>query len=153
VNVNGYSKIINAVKRQRNAATAKLSMPLNNRGISDYILFRTLLTTTSFKTSPSTEVCYDFVYPSTDNWFLFYFIFTRIYIVRRIWNTIYLAWRDCMLFALTYIYVIELLCYLSMVLTWKRSLTHHSSICDVLQHDKIISIYSKVLKVCVFTSD
>jgi len=25
--------------------------------------------------------------------------------------------------------------------------------CDVLQHDKIISIYSKVLKVCVFTSD
>jgi hypothetical protein len=30
-----------------------------------------------------------------------------------------------------------------MVLTWKRSLTHHSSICDVLQHDKIISIYSK----------
>jgi hypothetical protein len=43
--------------------------------------------------------------------------------------------------------------YLSMVLTWKRSLTHHSSMCDVLQHDKIISIYSKVPKVCVFTSD
>jgi hypothetical protein len=47
----------------------------------------------------------------------------------------------------------KLFIYLSMVLTWKRSLTHHSSICDVLQHDKIISIYSKVLKVCVFTSD
>ena len=55
------------------------------------ILFRTLLTTTSFKTSPPTEACYDFVYPSTDNWFLFYFIFTRIYIVRRIWNSYFLA--------------------------------------------------------------
>ena len=55
------------------------------------ILFRTLLTTTSFKTSPSTGACYDFVYPSTDNWFLFYFIFTRIYIVRRIWNSYFLT--------------------------------------------------------------
>ena len=35
----------------------------------------------------------------------------------------------------------------AMVLTWKRSLTHHSSICDVLQHDNIFSIYSKVPQV------